>query len=93
MLKAYKYRIYPNASQRQQLAHHFRCARWVYNWALATTKNHYEEAKKQLSRRDLQDRLVALKHTEEHAWLKEVNSQSLQGALLHLHKAYKNFFK
>ena len=93
MLKAYKYRIYPNAPQRQQLAHHFGCARWVYNWALATTKNHYEEAKKQLSRRDLQDRLVALKHTEEHAWLKEVNSQSLLGALLHLHKAYKNFFK
>ena len=93
MLKAYKYRIYPNTSQRQQLAHHFGCVRWVYNWALDATKKHYEQTKKQLSRRELQDRLVTLKHTEEHAWLKEVNSQSLQGALLHLHKAYKNFFK
>ena len=93
MLKAYKYRIYPNVPQRQQLAHHFKCVRWVYNWALDATKKHYEQTKKQLSRRELQDRLVTLKHTEEHAWLKEVNSQSLQGALLHLHKAYKNFFK
>jgi putative transposase len=93
MLKAYKYRIYPNVSQRQALAHHFGCARWVYNWALAKTKDHYDATKKQLSRRDLQDSLVALKHTEEHAWLKDVNSQSLLGSLLHLHKAYKNFFK
>jgi len=93
MLRAYKYRIYPNDAQKQQLAHHFGCVRWVYNWALATTKDHYEKTKKQLSRRDLQDALVALKHTEEHAWLREVNSQSLLGALLHLHKAYKNFFK
>ena len=62
MLKAYKYRIYPNTSQRQQLAHHFGCVRWVYNWALDATKKHYEQTKKQLSRRELQDRLVALKH-------------------------------
>ena len=66
MLRVYKYRIYPNDAQKQQLAHHFGCARWVYNWALATTKNHYEKTKKQLSRRELQDALVALKHTEEH---------------------------
>ena len=93
MLKAYKYRIYPNASQRQALAHHFGCARWVYNWALVKTKDHYDATKKQLSRRDLQDSLVALKHTEDHLWLKDVNSQSLLGSLLHLHKAYRNFFK
>ena len=93
MLKAYKYRIYPNASQRQALAHHFGCARWVYNWALVKTKDHYDATKKQLSRRDLQDSLVALKHKEEHLWLKDVNSQSLLGSLLHLYKAYRNFFK
>ncbi len=93
MLKAYKYRIYPNASQKQKLAHHFGCARWVYNWALDATKKYYEKEKKQISRRELQDRLVALKNTNEHSWLKEVNSQSLLGVLFHLYKAYKNFFK
>ena len=93
MLRAYKYRIYPNNAQKQMLAHHFGCVRWVYNWALANVKTHYEKTEKQLSRRELQDALVALKHTEEHSWLREVNSQSLLGALLHLHKAYQNFFK
>ncbi len=93
MLKAYKYRIYPNAHQKQKLAHHFGCVRWVYNWALDTTKTHYETTETQLSRRDLQDSLVALKHTDDYSWLRDVNSQSLLGALLHLHKAYQNFFK
>ena len=93
MLKAYKYRIYPNAHQKQKLAHHFGCVRWVYNWALDTTKTHYETTETQLSRRDLQDSLVALKHMDDYSWLRDVNSQSLLGALLHLHKAYQNFFK
>ena len=93
MLKAYKYRIYPNAEQKKQLSHHFGCARWVYNWALGKTKEHYEKEEKHLSRRRLQDSLVALKKTEAHAWLREVNSQSLLATLFHLHKAYQNFFK
>ena len=93
MLKAYKYRIYPTVAQKKQLAHHFGCARWVYNWALDSTKKHYEVYKKQLSRKELQQRLVALKRTENHAWLKEVNSQALLSSLLHLHTAYNAFFK
>ena len=93
MLKAYKYRIYPNSAQKQKLAQHFGCARWVYNWALSSIKSHYEESKKHLSRRELQDQLVALKKTEEYKWLGDVNSQSLLGVLLHIHKAFKAFFK
>ncbi len=93
MLKAYKYRIYPNQEQKISFAKHFGCARWVYNWALHTTKEHYEKEKKQLPRRELQDRLIALKRDKEHQWLQEVNSQALLSALLHLHTAYKNFFQ
>ena len=74
MLKTYKYRIYPNAPQRQLLAHHFGCARWVYNWALAQTKEYYEAEKKTLPRRELQDRLVGLQKTSEYSWLQDVNS-------------------
>lgn len=92
MLRAYQYRIYPNATQKQVLAKHFGCVRWVYNWALEKSKKHYEENKKHLTRRDLQDALVALKQEQEYKWLQEVNSQSLLSALLHLHRAYKNFF-
>ena len=35
MLKAYKYRIYPNSEQRIQIAKTFGCCRFVYNQTLA----------------------------------------------------------
>ena len=35
MLKAYKYRIYPNQQQAIAFEQHFGCVRFVYNWALA----------------------------------------------------------
>ena len=38
MLKAYKYRIYPNSEQRTQIAKTFGCCRFVYNQTLAYRK-------------------------------------------------------
>ena len=38
MLKAYKYRIYPNSEQRIQIAKTFGCCRFVYNQTLAYRK-------------------------------------------------------
>lgn len=93
MLKAYKYRIYPNANQRELLAQHFGCVRWVYNWGLARKKEHYEKTQKSLPKRILQDELVALKKTQEKNWLSDVNSQSLLASLFDLNRAYQNFFK
>ncbi len=91
MLKAYKYRIYPNAIQRQKFAEHFGCVRWVYNWALTRRQSHYKETGLTLSRIELQNELVSLK--KEISWLKEVNSQSLLASLINFDTAYKNFFK
>ena len=34
--RAYQYRCYPTPSQRQTLGRTFGCARFVYNWALAS---------------------------------------------------------
>lgn len=91
MLKAYKYRLLPNKTQQEQLAQHFGCARYVYNWAIAQRKDHYEATKETLSKRDLQDKLV---HEEKQAkpWLRDVNSQSLLAALGHATMAYSRFF-
>ena len=36
MLKAYKYRIYPNNEQKVQIEKTFGCCRFVYNQTLAT---------------------------------------------------------
>ncbi|WP_143513962.1 helix-turn-helix domain-containing protein, partial [Psychrobacter pasteurii] len=32
MLKAYKYRIYPNREQQVLIEKHFGCSRFVFNW-------------------------------------------------------------
>ena len=44
MLKAYKYRIYPNSEQRIQIAKTFGCCRFVYNQTLAYRKFFKEHA-------------------------------------------------
>lgn len=72
MLKAYKYRLYPNREQRVLIEQHFGCTRFVYNWALGLQNNYYQEHGKSLSRSAIQSQLMAMKKTEDYAWLKEV---------------------
>ena len=93
MLKAYKYRIYPNQAQRMLIEQHFGCVRFVYNWALALQNRYYKMFGKGLSRTQIQSQLVKKKKTGKFAWLNEVNSQSLLNALLNVYTAFTNFFK
>lgn len=93
MLKAYKYRIYPNHTQQVLIEKHFGCSRFVFNWALALQKRYYSMFGKSLSRTKIQNQLVKKKKTAKYAWLNEVNSQTLLSALLHVHTAFINFFK
>jgi len=91
-MKAYRYRIYPNPEQQELLNKHFGCTRHVYNWALSEKNAHYEQTQQNLSRGDLQKRLVQAKK-EAKPWLKEVNSQSLLASLLNLDGAFFKFFR
>lgn len=50
MLKAYKYRIYPNDEQKIQLVKTFGCCRFVYNQTLAYRKEAYGKEKKSISK-------------------------------------------
>ena len=93
MLKAYKYRLYPNQAQRMLIEQHFGCTRFVYNWALALQNRYYKLFGKGLSRTQIQSQLVKKKKTGKFTWLNDVNSQSLLNALLNVHTAYTNFFK
>ena len=52
MLKAYKYRIYPNKEQEIQIAKTFGCCRFVYNQTLTYKKDTYEQEKKSVSKTD-----------------------------------------
>ena len=92
MLKAYKYRIYPNDEQKVLFEKTFGCVRYVYNWGLDIKSNLYKEKKKGISTFALTNRMMSeLKSDKE--WLKEVNSQSLQMALRNLDTAFHKFFK
>ena len=91
-MRAYKYRIYPNAEQKVLIAKHFGCSRHIYNRALSEKDKHYKVTGKSLPKRQLQDRLVASKKDDKE-WLSEVNSQSLLASLANLDTAFSNFFQ
>lgn len=92
MLRAYKYRIYPNEEQKVLMAKTFGCVRFVYNWALETKKKAWEEEKKNLSCYELQNLMVATLK-KENEWLYEVSSHALCFSIKNMEAAYQNFFK
>ena len=92
MLKAYKYRIYPNNEQKVQLAKTFGCCRFVYNQTLAYRKNAYEKEKKSVSRTDCNN-YCNRELKKEYEWLKEVDKFALTNAIYHMDAAYRKFFK
>ncbi|UUX93441.1 IS200/IS605 family element RNA-guided endonuclease TnpB [Methanoplanus endosymbiosus] len=91
MLRAYKYRIYPNKEQEKMFFQHFGACRFIYNWGLENKIRTYETDGKSISRFALQKMLPDLK--SEHDWIKDVNSQSIQSALLNLENAFTRFFR
>nr|DAX40841.1 MAG TPA: endonuclease [Caudoviricetes sp.] len=91
--RTYKFRLYPTNAQTELLAKHFGCARFVYNYFLNQRQEQYRLTGKSDNYYDECKSLTKLKKQEETAWLKEVNSQTLQFALKCLDVAYTNFFK
>ena len=86
MLKAYKYRIYPNLEQQEYFAKTFGCCRFIYNKMLADKIEYYKETGEMLKNTPAQ-------YKKEFEWLKEVDSLALANAQQNLEKAYKNFFR
>ena len=86
MLKAYKYRIYPNKEQQKYFAKTFGCTRFIYNKMLADKIEYYKKTGEMLNNTPAQ-------YQKEYPWLKEVDSLALANAQLNLDKAYKNFFR
>ena len=82
MLRAIKYELRPNATQRSLINRTCGCCRFVYNNALAFTREN------KVSNYVLIKRLPQLK--EENEWLKEVPSQALQQSIIDLGKAFRN---
>ena len=91
--RTYKFRLYPTKVQADLLARHFGCARFVYNYFLNQRKEQYRLTGKSDNYYAQAKALTALKKQEATAWLKEVNSQTLQFAIRSLEVAYTNFFQ
>ena len=86
MLKAYKYRMYPNKEQQDYFAKCFGCVRFIYNRMLSDKIEYYKETKQKLNNTPAQ-------YKKEFPWLKEVDSLALANAQMNLQSAYNNFFK
>lgn len=93
MLKAYKYRIYPNRTQIIQIEKQFGACRFVYNWALEQKIKAYQTDKTTLSCFTLNTHLAILKKSEGYEWLQDGNSQALQMSIRNLDNAFKRFFR
>jgi putative transposase len=91
VLKAYKYRIYPNKQQVELINKTIGCCRFVYNYYLAERIELYKTEQKSLSYVKCANAMKNLK--DEYEWLKEVDSVSLQQSLKDLDQAYQNFFR
>ena len=93
MERGFKYRIYPNASQRDQIARTLGCCRFVYNRALDVKKSTYAKTGKTVSWAELSRMLPAWKRDSETSWLAQADSMALQQSVRDLDRAYKNFFR
>lgn len=83
--KAFKYRIYPNNSQKIIFTKTFGCARKIWNLMLADKIEHYKLTGEMLKNTPAQ-------YKKQYPYLKEVDSLALANVQLALQQAYKNFF-
>lgn len=90
--RTYRFRIYPNPSQKELIEKTLGCSRQVYNDFLSMCIESYEvDHNRIVSKYDLIKLLPEYKKT--FPYLKEVDSVALQQSVIHLYDAYMNFFR
>lgn len=91
MLKAYKYRIYPNKQQEEQIQKTFGCCRFVYNQALTYRNDKYKSSQESMNK-TFCNNYVNQVLKKEYEWLKEVDKFALTNSVYHMDLAYQKFF-
>ena len=86
MNRAIKYRLYPNAEQKQKFIQTFGCCRKIWNLMLSDKIDYYKVNKKSLQTAPAQ-------YKKDYPFLKEVDSLALANVQMHLQAAYANFFR
>jgi putative transposase len=90
--RSYRFRIYPNPSQKELIEKTLGCSRQVYNDFLSMCIESYEaDNNRTINKYELIKLLPEYKKT--FPYLKEVDSIALQQTVIHLFDAYMNFFR
>lgn len=92
-LRAYRYRINPDAKQADILARTFGCARYVYNWGLRLRTDAFHQRQERIGYAGTCKLLTTLKQEPDKLWLAECSNVVLQQSLSNLDTAFKNFFQ
>ena len=85
MYKAYRFRLYPNVTQRLLINKTFGCTRFIYNYFLDKCKTN-----KYIKVFDMCNEIKTL--STDYPFLKEVDSCALRCAVFNLEDGFKNFF-
>ncbi len=85
MLKAYKYRMYPNNKQQVLINKTFGCVRFLYNKMLNDKREYYETYQQTFY-------CTPAQYKKEFEFLKEVDSLALSNTQLNLETAFNNFY-
>ncbi len=93
ILRAYRFRAEPTATQARALARTVGCCRSVYNRALALNEERRRRGEEQLGYAASCRELTAWRADPTTPWLAEANAQALQQALKNLARGYTNFFE
>lgn len=88
---SYKFRLYPNRKQENQILRTLGCCRFVFNHYLAEHKEVYERDRKTFNYYDCAGDMTQLKKSLD--WLREVDATALQSSLRDLDMAFQNFFR
>ena len=90
--RSYRFRIYPNPSQKELIEKTLGCCRQVYNDFLSMCIESYKADKNYSIKKYNLVKLLP-EYKETFPYLKEVDSIALQQTVIHLYDAYMNFFR
>lgn len=91
MHTAYRYRLEPTASQQQLMSQIAGATRWLWNYMLHVNQQRYQAEKKFIFAYELNRLIPDLK--QQHDWLGQCPSQSLQAVGFDLDRALKSVWK
>jgi len=91
--RAFRFRLYPNRAQVEQIEATYRACRWIWNRCLEIKDAAYKNDGKSLNSTQLCKLITMYKRTGVGEWISVAPNSALQQSVRDLDAAYKNFFR